>query len=111
MRYADFAVTPSARTPSILIADDQQDVLESLRLLLKAEGYFLETADSPAEAVAAAGGDDAEDFLAVKRAVAAKVRSRVPADRIAAEAIAIALNVAGMAFLSQHIGDLENLET
>lgn len=33
--------------PRILIADDQADVLESLRLLLKGEGYQIETASSP----------------------------------------------------------------
>ena len=33
--------------PRILIADDQADVLESLRLLLKSEGYQSETASSP----------------------------------------------------------------
>jgi len=32
----------------ILVADDQPDVLEALRLLLKAEGYQIETAKSPA---------------------------------------------------------------
>jgi len=37
----------------ILIADDQPDVRESLRLLLKAEGYKVETAASPAAVVAA----------------------------------------------------------
>ena len=31
----------------LLIADDQRDVLEALRLLLKAEGYAIETASSP----------------------------------------------------------------
>jgi DNA-binding NtrC family response regulator len=36
-------------TPArILIADDQQDVLEALRLLLKSEGFQIETANSPA---------------------------------------------------------------
>src|SRR5215211_7551087 len=35
-------------TPRILIADDQPDVLEALRLLLKAEGYEIEAATSPA---------------------------------------------------------------
>jgi DNA-binding NtrC family response regulator len=34
--------------PRILIADDQPDVLEALRLLLKAEGYVTDTAASPA---------------------------------------------------------------
>jgi len=37
----------------ILIADDQPDVLEALRLLLKAEGYEIETAASPAAIVRA----------------------------------------------------------
>ncbi len=39
--------------PCILIADDQQDVLAALRLLLKAEGFSLETASSPAAIMAA----------------------------------------------------------
>src|SRR5581483_11286199 len=34
--------------PRLLIADDQRDVLEALRLLLKAEAYSIETASSPA---------------------------------------------------------------
>jgi DNA-binding NtrC family response regulator len=38
-------VTASSR---ILIADDQKDVIEALRLLLKPEGYQIDTADSPA---------------------------------------------------------------
>ena len=38
----------NAPTPSILIADDQSDILEALRLLLKAEGYRTESASSPA---------------------------------------------------------------
>jgi DNA-binding NtrC family response regulator len=38
-------VAPPAR---ILIGDDQADVLEALRLLLKSEGYQIETANSPA---------------------------------------------------------------
>src|SRR5918994_6703170 len=33
--------------PRILIADDQPDVLEALRLLLKPEGYVIDTASSP----------------------------------------------------------------
>ncbi|HEY3885971.1 MAG TPA: sigma-54 dependent transcriptional regulator [Vicinamibacterales bacterium] len=45
----------AARTadPRVLIADDQPDVLEALRLLLKAEGFQLETASSPAGVLAA----------------------------------------------------------
>jgi len=35
--------------PKVLIADDQRDVLESLRLLLKGEGFQIETVTSPAE--------------------------------------------------------------
>ncbi len=38
--------------PRILIADDQPDVLEALRLLLKAEKYESESASSPAGIVA-----------------------------------------------------------
>ena len=36
---------------SILIADDQPDVLKALRLLCKPEGYQIQTATSPAEVV------------------------------------------------------------
>src|SRR5438876_11163689 len=39
--------------PRILIADDQADVLEALRLLLKGEGYRTETVNSPAKVQAA----------------------------------------------------------
>lgn len=34
-------------TPRVLIADDQQDVLEALRLLLKSEGFQIEAVTSP----------------------------------------------------------------
>jgi len=37
----------------VLIADDQSHVIEALRLLLKAEGFVLETASSPAGVLAA----------------------------------------------------------
>lgn len=37
----------------ILVADDQPDVLEALRLLLKGEGYQIETVKSPAAAIKA----------------------------------------------------------
>ncbi|MBV6522332.1 MAG: Transcriptional regulatory protein ZraR [Gemmatimonadaceae bacterium] len=40
---------PSSPAARILIADDQGDVLEALRLLLKGEGYATETARSPNE--------------------------------------------------------------
>jgi DNA-binding NtrC family response regulator len=39
-------VPPSSK-PRILIADDQTDVLEALRLLLKPDGYEIETVTSP----------------------------------------------------------------
>ena len=44
---------PRSSEPRVLIADDQSDVLEALRLLLKAEGFTLETASSPAGVLAA----------------------------------------------------------
>jgi len=43
----------------ILVADDQPDVLEALRLLLKAEGYQIETVKSPAAVIKAI---EARDF-------------------------------------------------
>ena len=39
--------------PRVLVADDQPDVIEALRLLLKGEGFRIETARSPAEVVSA----------------------------------------------------------
>lgn len=45
---------PTNNHPSrILIADDQQDVREALRLLLKGEGYQIETVSSPPAILAA----------------------------------------------------------
>jgi DNA-binding NtrC family response regulator len=52
--------TPDAATPDrVLVADDQRDVLEALRLLLKGEGFGIETASSPGGVIAAL---DAGDF-------------------------------------------------
>jgi DNA-binding NtrC family response regulator len=48
--------------PRVLIADDQPDVLEALRLLLKGEQYEIETAKSPAGILSAL---EARDFDAV----------------------------------------------
>ena len=45
--------------PRVLVADDQRDVLEALRLLLKGEGFVVETAASPAAILAAL---DKRDF-------------------------------------------------
>jgi DNA-binding NtrC family response regulator len=56
-------VVPKATPPRILIADDQADVLESLRLLLKTEGYRVDTADSPGSAVAWAADQDFDAAL------------------------------------------------
>ncbi len=42
---------PGMNTTRILIADDQPDVLEALRLLLKSEGYKTDSAESPQQAV------------------------------------------------------------
>jgi DNA-binding NtrC family response regulator len=41
--------------PRVLIADDQPDVLDALKLLLKPEGYAVDAAGSPAEVLAAVG--------------------------------------------------------
>ncbi|MEX2273350.1 MAG: sigma-54 dependent transcriptional regulator [Vicinamibacterales bacterium] len=46
---------PASKTAAarVLIADDQPDVLEALRLLVKSQGFQLETASSPAGVLAA----------------------------------------------------------
>jgi DNA-binding NtrC family response regulator len=49
----------SSAAPRILIADDQADVLEALRLLLKGEGYQIEAVTSPAALITAL---EARDF-------------------------------------------------
>jgi DNA-binding NtrC family response regulator len=41
-------LTAPADAPRVLVADDQPDVLQAVRLLLKGEGYQVETAGSPA---------------------------------------------------------------
>jgi DNA-binding NtrC family response regulator len=52
-------VSPAPDGPRILIADDQTDVLEALRLLLKSEGYAIETATTPGGVLRAL---DEQDF-------------------------------------------------
>jgi sigma-B regulation protein RsbU (phosphoserine phosphatase) len=47
----------------ILIADDQQDVLDALRLLLKGHGYSIETVNSPADLLAAVGRQEFDILL------------------------------------------------
>jgi len=49
----------SMSPPKVLIADDQPDVLEALRLLLKSEGFQIETATSPTQILSAI---EAKDF-------------------------------------------------
>ena len=51
------------RQPRILIADDQQDVLDALRLLLKGHGYSIETVNSPADLLAAVGRQEFDILL------------------------------------------------
>src|SRR5579863_6720680 len=46
---------PAHSNARLLIADDQRDVLEALRLLLKPEGFAVETATSPAGVLDALG--------------------------------------------------------
>ncbi len=53
----------SAPTPHILVADDQPDVREALRLLLKGEGFAIETAGSPAAVLAAVQRADFDAVL------------------------------------------------
>ena len=56
-------MTTTDRVARILIADDQRDVLEALRLLLKAEGYEIEMATSPAGVVTAVRERDFDTVL------------------------------------------------
>ena len=49
--------------PRILIGDDQADVLEALRLLLKSEGYQIESAASPAAIISALESRDFDVVL------------------------------------------------
>ncbi|HEX8944680.1 MAG TPA: sigma-54 dependent transcriptional regulator [Gemmatimonadaceae bacterium] len=49
--------------PRILVADDQHDVLEALRLLLKGHGFEVQTVNSPAAALAALERHDYDAML------------------------------------------------
>src|SRR5256886_5641544 len=55
-----YAVSQTA--PRILVADDQKDILEALKLLLKGEGYEVESATSPRAVLSAL---DKRDFDAL----------------------------------------------
>jgi len=50
---------PHSGNPRVLVADDQPDILEALRLLLKTEGFEFEMVNSPTRLLAAL---DAQDF-------------------------------------------------
>src|SRR5215813_7673883 len=52
-----------SRTPSILIADDQIDVLEALRFLVKGEGYQADAVTSPPAAIDAVESKDFDVVL------------------------------------------------
>ena len=49
--------------PRVLVADDQPDVCEALKLLLKSEGYSTETIDTPEGIVKAVEGQDFDLLL------------------------------------------------
>ena len=51
--------SPETRMPCILVADDQPDVLEALRFLIKGEGYQAVLVNSP---TAALGQVESRDF-------------------------------------------------
>jgi DNA-binding NtrC family response regulator len=53
----------NADKPNILVADDQPDVLEALRLLLKGNGYDVQTVNSPNAALAALERRDYDALL------------------------------------------------
>ena len=52
----------TSTAPRVLVADDQKDILEALKLLLKTEGFEVETAASPRAVLAAL---EARDFDAL----------------------------------------------
>src|SRR3954447_19532827 len=53
----------SEARPTILIADDQPDVLEALRFLVKGEGYAAEAVNSPPAAIDAVESRDFDPVL------------------------------------------------
>jgi phosphoserine phosphatase RsbU/P len=58
------AVEKKTGLQKVLVVDDQADVREALRLLLKGAGYAIETAESPSHALAAAAYRD-HDLIVV----------------------------------------------
>ncbi|QDE71927.1 sigma-54-dependent Fis family transcriptional regulator [Myxococcus xanthus] len=57
------APSAAARPPCVLVADDQADVLEALRLLLKRDGLTVVTSQSPAGALATLEAEDVDLVL------------------------------------------------
>src|SRR5262245_17756883 len=55
--------SPGLSIPKVLIADDQMDVIEALRLLVKSEGFQIETATSPEQILAAVESHDFDVVL------------------------------------------------
>jgi DNA-binding NtrC family response regulator len=60
---SDVPVRSEPLTPRVLIADDQADVLEALRLLLKGEGFKIDSAASPAGVLEAVDADEYDAVL------------------------------------------------
>src|ERR1039458_623464 len=56
-------MSPAPPKSRLLVADDDRDVLEALRLLLKSEGYDVEVVTSPSGVAAAVGARDFEALL------------------------------------------------
>jgi phosphoserine phosphatase RsbU/P len=65
MESAALGLSADCKTmqPRILIADDQQDVLDALRLLLKGHGYVIETVNSPGDLLAAVAASEFDLLL------------------------------------------------
>ncbi|WAM26195.1 sigma-54-dependent transcriptional regulator [Myxococcus sp. NMCA1] len=57
------APSAATRPPCVLVADDQADVLEALRLLLKRDGLTVVTSQSPAGALATLEAEDVDLVL------------------------------------------------
>ena len=52
-----------SRAPRVLLADDQRDILEALQLLLKSEGFQVQSVTSPAAVLAAVDETDFDAAL------------------------------------------------
>lgn len=58
MMAVELPCKPRIDTKKVLVVDDQADVREALRLLLKAAGYSTQTAESPGEALSVTASGD-----------------------------------------------------